>query len=89
MDTVRKVKRKKSLANKTSKRSDLQQKFWIEDWQQFPVIRKEHDKYHSFCTVCIIDFNVSHVGILDVKKHMLILQSTVRKQLMSSKGKGS
>ena len=67
MNTATNVKRKKSSPNKTSKKPRSQQKFRAEYSQQFLVIRKGHDEYHAFCSVCITDFNVSHGGILDVK----------------------
>ncbi|XP_072173823.1 uncharacterized protein [Diadema setosum] len=46
------------------------QKFKKEYAQQFPVSTSSLGDYHAFCTVCSVDFNISHGGINDIQKHI-------------------
>lgn len=46
------------------------QKFKKEYAQQFPVSTSSLGEYHAFCTVCSVDFLISHGGVNDIKKHI-------------------
>ena len=54
-----------------SRKHRISQQFRNEYTVAYPVIRKSSvDCSHAFCTVCSADINISHGGIVDVKKHV-------------------
>ena len=61
-----------SVANKKRR---VAQSYRDEYGAQYPVIsRSKLDAAHCYCQLCCVDINVSHGGILDVKKHIETLK---------------
>ena len=65
------------------KKARLGQRFHLEYSVQFPVITKSHiNDQHACCTVCKCDFDISHSGIGDVKKHVAQINTLARQLLV-------